>query len=191
MGIAVRLGRWQATLGSRLFLPAGSSVLLMGMLGLCSPSFAQGPAVEKPAPEPQMTTATYGDWTLRCGKVPARKDERRCEGALIISREGQGIAAQLAIGPGADKASYKVVVLLPFNISLTRPVRVQGPAALDISWKRCVPAGCMAEGSLSAADLQRWRSFDRPGVISFRDAADRDVQLPMSFRGASQVLGSL
>ena len=155
---------------------------------------AQAPAV---SPDPQQTTATFGDWVLRCSKVgPEANQQRVCEVVQTLQREGQqGIIAQIAIGRISPKDPLKVTVLLPVNISIPGAVKMDvdekdtGP--VDLGWRRCFPQGCIADADAKDDTLRKWRGQPGTGRLIFRDATNRDITVQMSFKGLAQALDAL
>ncbi len=162
------------------------------------------PAPAKPAPSapaasasvsavPQQTTASFGDWTLRCAH-PSDAAEL-CEVVQSISNQERPVA-QIALGRPAKGQQLHLTILVPTNISLTgNPVlsttHEGDPPVLDMTWRRCLPGGCFADASLSDAILQRLRTSTEPARVTFPDAAGRNMILPFSPRGLPQALDAL
>src|SRR5271163_575119 len=68
-----------------------------------SPEAAPKKEAAEPTPvsnDPQMTTATFGDWIERCQRVNVSGESRRlCEVSLTVTAQGQNAPlAELAIG---------------------------------------------------------------------------------------------
>jgi invasion protein IalB len=169
------------------------------------PSLAQAQSPVKPAAsatapvshDPQATTATYGDWVLRCQKqgegAPAIKT---CEVAQSLQVQGQADpVVQIAIGRLSQKDPLKLVIVVPTNVSFPSTPQLaidekdEHPAML--TWRRCVPGGCVAETIVKDDLLKRWRSQSGRGRLQIKDAGNRDVVLPFSFRGLSEALDAL
>ncbi|ACA14875.1 putative invasion protein B [Methylobacterium sp. 4-46] len=186
---------------------------LAAALGLAGPVLAQPapkPAVAPPpaaspaAPpvpaEPELTTASFGEWTLRCQRLAeGEKVTRFCEVAQAVQVQGQAAPlAQVALGRAPGEAGLRLTAVLPVTVSFPSGVRVglegkegREAAALDLAWRRCLPAGCVADGATREDVLKRWRAGSEPGRLTFKDAAGRDVTLPLSFRGLDQALEAL
>lgn len=80
------------------------------------------------------------------------------------------------------------------NLSLQTSPRVsledkQPPVAL--AFKRCVPGGCFADADLSDDLLRRMRARAEPGRLEYKDAIQRDVGIPVSFKGFAQAVDAL
>ena len=144
---------------------------------------------------PERTTATFGDWTLRCEAAVAPA-KRICEVAQGITQQGQtSPIAQVAIGKPGPSESRRLTVVLPTNIAITTNPQVSiakaGAAPLELSWQRCTPGACFAFVPLSDQTVSVLSGQNEPGRIVFKDAADRETTISLSFRGLSQALTAL
>jgi invasion protein IalB len=144
---------------------------------------------------PERTTASFGDWMMRCeGAVaPAR---RTCEVAQVITLQSQtSPIAQVAIGRQAPNESKRLTLVLPPNIAiLTKPqvsIAKAGATPTDLIWQRCTPGACFAAAPVSDDAIGTFSAQTEPGRIVFKDAADREAALPLSFRGLTQALAAL
>ena len=157
-----------------------------------APVPAAAPPADTPA-TPQQTTATFGDWILRCTlTTPGAKS---CEIVQGISSQDRTVA-QIALGHPAKGQPLQMTILVPPSVSLTNPpvlamTKEADPPMLDLAWQRCLPGGCMATAP-APDDLQR----RLPGLTEtprtvFVDAAARRVGLPFSPRGLPQALDAL
>lgn len=171
--------------------------------GLAATAVAQtAPAPAAPAApavpaDPQVTTATYGDWVLRCTRTgEGAQAQRLCEIVQTLQAQGQqGIVAQIAFGRLGPKDPLKLTVLLPVNTSFPGSVRMgldeKDAGAQELGWRRCLPMGCFADAEPKDDMIRRWRAQTSGGVILYRDGTGRDVVLPMSMRGLAQALDNL
>lgn len=156
--------------------------------GAASRAPAAGPASPT---EAQRTTATFADWTLRCvhpeGAPPA------CEITQTIYDKNQPVA-QTAIGRPAKSESLRLTILVPSNILLTAPPKFHPGAnepAVDLVWRRCLPAGCLADVALNEEQLKRLRTHNEAGRITFEDGAGHDTIIPFSPKGLAPALEAL
>ncbi|WP_243214898.1 MULTISPECIES: invasion associated locus B family protein [Methylobacterium] len=146
-----------------------------------------------------MTTASYGDWVLRCQRVDtAEKSQRLCEVSQGVQVQGQAAPiAQVAIGRVPGEATLRVTALLPVAVSFPSTVWIglddkeAQAGALDAAWRRCQPGGCLADGPIKDAVLKRWRTAETPGRLLFTEAGGREVTIPLSFRGLGPALDAL
>lgn len=169
----------------------GSIVVLAVGLG-AGHAAAQAPA-KPPAPaapaqstpsDPAQTTATYGDWVLRC--VRPEKGPHICEVVQSMMVQGQQQpVAQVAVG--YDKNDLRFTILVPPAISLSRGptlgVANASTPHFDLAWRRCLPNGCFADVAVGAELLKILRGRTEPMQIDFKDAGEREVKLPLSMRG--------
>jgi invasion protein IalB len=159
-----------------------------------------GKASAAPAPvsaDPAATSATYGDWVLRCQRVgEADKAQRICEVAQTIKLQNQQQPiAEIALGHLPADHTLHLTVVLPPSVSFPSTVQFatadKPPQSVDLQWRRCIPGGCFAEVAPSDESIKAWRGSEDAGRITFKDAAGRDVTLPVSFRGLAQALDAL
>jgi invasion protein IalB len=157
---------------------------------------AKPPANALPMPsDPAQTTASYGDWVLRCVRTGDKNTgPRACELVQTMVLQGQQQpVAQVALG--YDKNDLRLTLLLPPAISFSRnPTLGIGNVAephYDLAWRRCLPTGCFADVQVGAELLKLLRSRADPMQIVFKDAGERDGALPFSLRGLVSALDAL
>ena len=183
---------------------AGAPVLSVLLALLALPALSALPAAAdtaKPAPppvtgDPSVTTATFGDWTARCEKGSGDKAARICEAVQTVQLPNQQVAvAQIAFGHAGATDPLKLVVVLPVDVWFPSSVKVSAgdkdPAGIELNWRRCLPVGCFAEAASSDEAARRWRGETGQGRITYKDGVNRDVTLPVSFRGLAQALDAL
>ncbi len=173
--------------------------------GLAGPATAQPartpPVVTPPtvppastAPEPQRTTATFGDWTLRCQRP--EHGPPVCEVGQTLFDKAQPVA-QTALGRPNRSDPIRLTILVPVNVTLGSAVRMLGgegesaAPGLELAWRRCVPAGCLADVVPPDEALRRIRSRTENARFVFLDGIGREATLPFSPRGLSQALDAL
>jgi invasion protein IalB len=154
------------------------------------PAAAQ-PALPQPG-GPERTSASFGDWVMRCETVlDAGKARKICEVAQGLQTQGQqGLLAQVAVGRLQRSDPPKLTTVLPANVVLPSVVQVQidepDTSPLELSWRRCTPGGCVADAVLSEAQLQRLRAKADRIRIAFRDSTNREIVLLVSMKGFAQ-----
>nr|WP_286675477.1 invasion associated locus B family protein [Rhizobium sp. CSW-27] len=170
---------------------------------------AQAPSAKTDKPEaaavsnePAVTTATYGNWVLRCIRMPASADgkqARQCEIVQTIQVEGQSQpVAQIALGRLPGDTVLHLTAVLPVNVSLPGGVHVSGngkegaeeKGGLDLQWRRCAGGACYAEGKPGDDALKIWRK-EAGAQLRFIDATGRVIGLPLSWNGLAQALDAL
>lgn len=147
--------------------------------------------------DPDMTTAAFGDWVLRCIRVkPQETGERLCEvSQSLIIEGGQGTVAQLAIGRRAEGQPLLLTTVLPNNVAFPSLVRllveVNDSQPLELAWTRCIPGACVAQLQVDELALERLTGRASGGQLGFTDANGNDVVLPISLRGLAQAIDAL
>ena len=154
-------------------------------------------AVAKPAADAaDMTTATFGDWLLRCRLTETGKPGRSCEVVQTVMIQGQAAPfAQLALGHPASGEPLHFTAVVPPNVTFPSTLRVsfdeKDAKPVDVSWTRCLPGGCFASLAVPADVLTRWRARDDAGRLGFKNGAGQDATVAISFRGLARALDAL
>jgi invasion protein IalB len=150
------------------------------------------------AAEPQNTSATYGDWILRCSRNGnGAQAVRVCEVVQSFQIQGQqGVFAQLAIGRVGAKDPLRITLAMQPNVSFPSTVKLsvdeKDTQPVELSWRKCIPGGgCLADTEFKDDTLKRWKGEAGNGRLAFKDAAGRDIAIPFSFRGLAQALDGL
>jgi invasion protein IalB len=111
---------------------------------------------------------------------------------MVVQGQQQPVA-QVAVG--YDKTDLRFTLLVPPAISLSRgpTLGVANASAphFDLAWRRCLPNGCFADVAVGAELLKTLRGHSDPMQIDFKDAAEREVKLPLSMRGLVPALDAL
>ena len=145
---------------------------------------------------PDNTTATYGDWTLRCTMTSGASSKRSCEIVQSIVLQGQTAPlSQLAIGRMTPGDPLYFTAVLPTNVTFPSTVRIaldeRDKQPVELAWTRCLPTGCFASLAVTDPVLKRWRVQDSGGRLIFKNGAGQDVSVPISFRGLGRALDAL
>lgn len=162
-------------------------------------------AIAQPAPsapaqfatKPEQTTASFGDWTLRCNlRLDITPPQRFCELALVIQKPGEaGTQGQLAVGRLTLGEPLRLTAVLPSNIAFkARPKLVldgKDPISVELTWTRCLTGACFSDAPITDELLSKLRARSEPGRIDYRDGTDRETSLPVSFRGFTPALEAL
>jgi invasion protein IalB len=176
-----------------------AALLLLASAGTAAaqpqPRPAQPAAPAAPATnhEPQRTTATYGDWVVRC-EIPATPPAKKTCDMEQVAQGQTGPISRVAISLPGKGESIKLFVQLPVNVSFAAPLRITPDgrdAGVTTPFRRCVPAGCFAELELKDDLQKKFRASADPGKIIFKDAGDHEVAIPVSFKGFAQAYEAL
>jgi len=160
-----------------------------------APPAAAAPAPRRPesagVPRPDRTTASYGDWVLRC-ELAAGGGESSCEVAqTVLDGRGQALAQLTARGVALGQVALTAQVGI--NIAVSEPMRllVEDQPALILAFRRCFPRGCFAEGQLPEGDVGTLARRAEAAKLDFRDAEGNTVSVPVSLRGLAPALEAL
>jgi invasion protein IalB len=144
------------------------------------------------AQTPQRTTATYEDWTVRCD---THETVKTCEMAQTVQIQGQpNPLTQIAIGRPTKNDPVKIVFQLPINVWLPAGVKLvtdDKDPGLAATFKRCIPAACLADTELKDDVLKKLRAATENGKLQFKDGAQQDVAIPVSFKGFGQAMDAM
>jgi len=181
----------------------------IALLTLCSAgtAFAQGtPPAVPPAKtsnvlsvtgDPNLTTAAYEDWTVRCTRTgDGDTAKRSCAMVETLTLPGQTQPSARVIVESIDKTpSFRMTVVVPTVVSFDQVLSLGGaagsPSLFDLTWRRCLPDGCFADVSLNADAIKTLRARTDPANVLFKDAGEHDVSVPLSMHGFSQALDAL
>ena len=152
-------------------------------------ALAAGNAV---AQVPQRTTATYGDWTVRC---EMQNNANICEMAQTMQIKGRPQPiSQIAIGRQTKNGPLNAVFEVPIDVWLPDGVELitdQKQANITAKFTRCVPVGCFAEAEVGAAEIKELRGLKKNGKLQFKDARKQLIAIPVSFKGFGDAYDAL
>ena len=165
--------------------------------------------------EPTSTTATYGNWTVRCAtSVPQTTDRQPpvkvCEMTTRLTLKGNDGQTrpllQIAIGrpPGAE--TTRIVLQVPVDVALREPVTVsldQAAASeeapktapkepvLSATYLSCSPRGCLAETEIAADVVGRLRAAQTMNVSFASLVGDKRIIVPVPLAGFAEAAAAL
>jgi invasion protein IalB len=155
-----------------------SLFLLVGIVGFSFDSAR--------AQAPQHITSTYDDWTVSCVN-PLPPAAKTCEMVQSQSIKGQSNpVGQITISRPAKNQPFKFFFQVPANAWFQTGIKFvaqpEQPALVaDFRW--CLPSRCLADVELSETAVSKFGSYTAPGSEQYKDAAQHDVSLPVSFKG--------
>lgn len=150
-----------------------------GSLPATSPPRDQGAA-----PRPDRTTATYGDWVLRC-ELPAAGGEQSCEVTqTVLDGRGQPLI-QIVARRGSAADQVVVSIHVAANATVSEPLRLSADSgsAVVAPFRRCTPRGCFAETQSPHGELAALAGRGEGGKVEYRDGDGGAVSVPVSLRG--------
>ena len=77
------------------------------------------------------------------------------------------------------------------NVSTASGVKIEsdpGKSEINLPFKSCVPAACVAEAELTKDQLQGFRGQTKAGQITLIDASGKSAALQFSLHGLDQAL---
>lgn len=178
-----------AVLGLAIALPAVGA-LAQTQTQPKKPAAAPAQAAQ-PAGAPQATTATYGDWVVRCVQ-PQPQAPRLCEAVTGVQAQGQqGLLAQVVVGRPAKDEPVHLIVQLPAGVFLppgaTLYLDEKTQTGLPAAFSTC-PRACFADAELKTEQLNELKSAKGPGRLEFVDGARKRIALPISFNGLTAAI---
>jgi invasion protein IalB len=167
--------------------------LLGSSIAAAAPASVASPAI--PA-WPTETSATYGNWNLRCVRSASNKSERICEVFQQVQsvRDNQrAVLLNVAVGSLAPSKPLLVTVGLPPNFMFAGGVRigVDPNASTELKFERCVDGLCFASAALTDALLTQLKATGDSGRVDYQGPSGQPVSVPVSRQGFSQALSAL
>jgi invasion protein IalB len=141
------------------------------------PAAAQSAGQPVLANEPQRTTATYGDWVVQCVANSSPPPDAICDMSQVTQVQ-----------------PVKLIVQVPVNVSFATQVHIQtgdDDPGVIAPFANCNPNGCFAEFDLRDDLLKKLYGATSAGKMSFADAGNHAITVPMSFNGFSQAFDAL
>lgn len=142
-------------------------------------------------PRPDRTTASYGDWVLRCDL--SNGGERLCEVAQTIQDGRSQVLALLTARRGTPGGPITFMAQLGPNATVTEPARlvIEDQAVLNFAFRRCMPRGCFAEVQVPDAEASTVARRTDAARLDYRDAEGALISIPVSLRGLAPSLEAL
>jgi invasion protein IalB len=147
--------------------------------------------------EPQLTTASFGDWVERCQRLTGPGEVRKvCEVALTVTASGQNgqtsPLAEIAIGRVKKTDPLRLTLVLPVNVGFPSAPKLdlEGQDAIDLVWRQCVPAGCFADAAFGT-DQQSALRDAKSAKVESKAAGGQAFNFAVSLRGLPQALDAL
>ena len=133
--------------------------------------------------QPVQTTATYGDWTVRC-RADANKKEL-CEMLQVVRAKNQQAAlANIAVGRLPNDETMRIVVQLPIAVHLPGAVNLKVGAKVlaTAQFQSCFQAFCLARADLTPEASDAFKKA-RTMTIAFQDRSEAEKTVPVSLMG--------
>jgi invasion protein IalB len=115
-----------------------------------------------------------------------------CEMVLAQKIEGQtNTVGQITISRPSKKDPLKIFFQTPANVWLqtgTKFVSDEKEPALVAAFRWCLPSRCLAHAEFNDATVSKLYRQTEPGRVEYKDAAQHDVSIPVSFKGFAPAL---
>jgi invasion protein IalB len=151
-----------------------------------APATPQAPASAVPQ-GPQQTSSTYEDWIVRCQTQPGPPLQKACEMVQFTQVKGQdGVLTQIAIGRPVKAQPIHIAIQVPISVWLPTGVKLvsgENDEGILATFKWCVPQACFGLTDITADVVRKWRDAGEGGKMLFKDSNQRDVALPVSWKG--------
>jgi invasion protein IalB len=145
------------------------------------------PAQQAHTAPPQQTTATFEDWIVRCETRAGPPKQKVCEMVQFTQVKGRtGVLTQIAIGRPVKGQPIKVVIQVPIGVWLPSGAALApggNNGNISADFKRCVPSACFAEVEVHDDTIRKLRAMHEAGKLQFKDGNQKDVAIPVSFKG--------
>jgi invasion protein IalB len=149
-------------------------------------------AQETTAEAPTSLTETYRDWVVRC-VTPAAAVEgqtaspvRICEMTQELRQQdsGQRVLALSVIRSADDANTASLTLVSPFGLLLSAGIQIEvsEAALLDMAFRTCLPAGCIALSDLTADQISVLAAGETATVI-LTDTNGQTLRLDVSLAG--------
>ena len=165
--------------------------------------------VAQETPTPSSNVQTFGDWQVACNQVPQTDAEGQqtgtveiCELKTVVSvqTEGGGLqpVLQIALGKYQGQTDYTFLTQVPTDVLLREPVildldppeddAAEQPEPLASgTYIRCIAEGCVADSTLTNADIEAMKSAEKARV-SFVNFQQTRIGLLVSLNGFSDAM---
>jgi invasion protein IalB len=138
------------------------------------------------AQTPQLTTATYDDWTVACRTAPD-SNETNCEMTQFQTIKGQkNPVGQVTFARTKKDGPIVLVVQIPPTLWIETGIKFafdEKDQGFPVMVKWCAPSRCLAQIDLSQDQIAKLKARTDQASIDYKEATQRDVTLPVSFKG--------
>ena len=171
-----------------------AQILACALLVMQGRPASSQPASQFPAP-PQQTSATYDDWIVRCETRAGPPRQKTCEMVQFTQVKGQNtVLTQIIIGHPQKGKPTPMVIQVPIGAWLPTGVKLSAGGkdeGLQAEFKVCAPSTCIARLEVKDDTIRKFRALTEQGKLQFKDSNQRDVALPVSFKGFSTAFDAL
>jgi invasion protein IalB len=98
----------------------------------------------------------------------------------------QGVLTQIILGKPVRGQPTRLAIQVPTSSWLPTGVKLvtgDKDPGVHAEFKWCVPNGCIAQTDIKEDSVRKFRTAAEGGKLLFKDASQRDIALPVSFKG--------
>ncbi|SHL08734.1 Invasion protein IalB, involved in pathogenesis [Bradyrhizobium lablabi] len=181
----------------RFFCTAALVLGVVAMTRVCVAQTSESPGKQTTPPaaqstqattdqKPQLTTATYDDWTVSCRTAQA-SNETNCDMTQVQTIKGQkNPVGQVTFARTAKDGPILLVVQIPPTLWIESGVKFafdEKDPGFPVTVKWCAPSRCFAQSELSKDQIAKLKARADPATIEYKEASQHEVSLPVSFKG--------
>lgn len=162
-----------------------SAISLGAFVATTPAAFAQDAA-----PEPEVKTQSYQQWTLRCVSA---EDRKRCEinqVAIVTNAEKNTRQRIMTVSFTEDASGAEILrLVLPLGTNIGRGVSFNVSPDLtlnNLQFSYCLQDGCLIEIPVNAGLLGEMRSGGEASVNIYLLNSANETTLPVNFTGFNE-----
>ena len=136
---------------------------------------------------PSSLTETYEDWRVVCTQ---QNETRQCAFSQQQRQQNGRTVLAIELVP-AKNGTLSGTLLLPFGLALDKGVALaldDAPPAAALPFKTCLPSGCIAPLTLSAATAKSYRTGTAIKLTMAASDTGKPVTLSISLKGFGPAL---
>lgn len=152
-----------------------------------SSAYAQADAASPPMPK---TSTDFGEWKLECFGLEERGGP--CQLYQRVETDVANLVAMASAIAITEKGTLQAQIVLPLGIDLSRPPQllIEEEAVSTLPVSRCLTKGCLVEGTLPDALVDRLADGNLAEVVVFF-AGERSLKIPFPLLGLDAGLAKL
>ena len=142
--------------------------------------------------EPEQTTATYGEWTVRC---VAREALPPCDMLQVAMEQGSGrTVLRLSLAHLGERDRIGVQAWVPLGVWVSAGVQIQADGQevvlAGFGFTRCEGSGCFIEGVVEESSLAPFKRGKEGGLVVL-DSAGSPRGVRLGFSGFTAALETM
>ena len=154
-----------------------------------SASFAQSPGAG--GGDPEFERETIEDWVVEC--LPESDAKPDCQlYQRILTQDREIVAMVVTFAWSEAEGGYRAQIALPLGVLLGQPplLEIDDDYKLQLAWSRCISEGCLIEGSVGPAMIDRLSSGN-VASITVRHPTQGNLAIPIQLSGFSEAVARI